>query len=46
MLAAWVSCTNKYAKKEEKEKKTTFSAKCHGALLKYKRDYLLNNMLV
>jgi len=32
--------------KEEEEKKTTFSAKCHGALLKYKRDNLINNMLV
>jgi len=48
-LAARASCTNEYAKEKEKEeekRKTTFSGKCHGALLKYKRDYLINNMLV
>jgi len=45
MLAAWAFCANKYAK-EEKEKNTTFYTECHKALLKYKRDYLLNNMLV
>jgi len=45
MLAAWTSCTNEYVKKEEKEKNTTFSTKCHKTLLKYKRDYLLENML-
>jgi len=36
----------KEKEKEKEEEKTTFSAKCHGALLKYKRDYLINNMLV
>ena len=49
MLAARASCANEYAKKEkekEKEKNTTFSTKCYKALLKYKRDYLLDNMLV
>jgi len=51
MLGARASCANEYAKEEkekewEKEKNTSFSTKCHGALLKYKRDYLLNNMLV
>jgi len=45
MLAAMASCANEYVKKEEKEKNTTFSTKFHGALLKYKRDYILN-MLV
>jgi len=44
MLAAWASCANEYAKEKEK-KKMIFSIKCHKALLKYKRDYLLNNML-
>jgi len=46
-LAAQAPCTNEYAKekeKEEKEKNMTFFIKCHGALLKYKRDYL--NMFV
>jgi len=47
MLATWASSANKYVKEEkEKEKNMMFSAKYHGALLKYKRDYLLNNMLV
>jgi len=48
MLAAEASCTNEYAKeeKEEKEKNTTFSTKCHKVLLKYKMDYLFNFMLV
>ena len=48
MLAVWASCSNEYAKKKEKEEKenTTFSTKCHKVLLKFKRDYLLNNMLV
>jgi len=47
MLAAWAFCANEYAKKEEeKEKNTTFYTECHKALLKYKRDCLLNNMLV
>jgi len=47
MSAAWASCTNEYAKEKEKEeKKMTFSTKCHRALLKYKRDYLITNMLV
>jgi len=48
MLAARASCANKYVKKEkeEKEKNTTFSTKYHKAILKYKRDYLLNDMLV
>jgi len=45
MLAAEASCANEYAK-EKKEKNTTFSAKCHGTLLKYRRDYILNNMFV
>jgi len=44
MLAARASCANEYAK--EKEKNMTFSTKCHKALLKHKRDYLLNNILV
>jgi len=49
MLAAGASCANKYAKKKkekEKERNATFFTKRHKALLKYKRDYLLNNMLV
>jgi len=48
MLAAWAFCTNEYVKKEEKEeeKNMTFYTECHKALLKYKRDYLLNNMLI
>jgi len=48
MLATKASCANEYAKKEEKEKeeKNTFSMKHHKTLLKHKRDYLLNNMLV
>jgi len=47
MLAVGASCANEYAKEEkEKEKNTTFYTKCHKALLKYKKDYLLNNMLV
>jgi len=45
-LATQASCANEYAKEKEKEEKTIFSAKCHGTLLKYKRDYLINNMLV
>jgi len=45
MMAIGAFCTNEYAK-EEKEKNTTFSTKHHKALLKYKMDYLLNNMLV
>jgi len=44
-LAAWASCANEYAKEKEEEK-VIFSAKYYGALLKYKRDYLINNMLV
>jgi len=40
-LAARASCANEYAKEKEKEKNTTFSIKCHGALLKYKRDTYL-----
>jgi len=40
MLAAGVSCANKYVK-EEREKNTTFSTKCHKVSLKYKRDYFL-----
>jgi len=46
MLATWASCANEYAKKEKKKEKNTFSAKYDGVLLKYKRDYLLNSMLV
>jgi len=46
MLVTGASCTNEYVKeKEEKEKNTTFSAKCHKALLKYKRDYYLISCL-
>jgi len=45
-LAAQASCANEYAKEKEEEKNMTFSAKCHGALLKYKGDYLINIMLV
>jgi len=44
MLAAEASWANEYAK--EKEKNMKFSTKCLKALLKYKRDYLLNNMLL
>jgi len=43
MLAAGASSANEYAKEK---KKMTFSTKCYKALLKYKRDHLLNNMLV
>jgi len=45
MLAVQASCTNEYAK-DAKEKNMTFSTKCLGALLKYKRYYLLNNMQI
>ena len=44
-MAAGASCANEYVKKK-KEKNTTFYTKCHKALLKYKRDYLLDNMVV
>jgi len=44
MLAAGAFSANEYAM--EKEKKMTFSIKCHKVLLKHKKDYLLNNMLV
>jgi len=40
MLAAHASCANEYIKENEKEN-MTFSAKSHGALLKYKRDHFL-----
>jgi len=33
-------------KKKEEEKNTAFSTIFHKALLKYKRDYLLDDMLV
>jgi len=46
MLAAWASCANEYAKEKEEEEKMTLSTKCHKALLKHKRDYLLNNILL
>jgi len=44
MLAAGAFCASEYAK--EKEKNMKFSTEYHKALLKYKGDYLLNNMLV
>jgi len=46
MLATLAFYANEYAKEEKEEKNMIFSAKCIGTLLKYKRDYLYNNMLV